>query len=283
MAACVARLGGQSTFVGKIGHDAFGAEFLDLLREEGVDDSGVMYSDHLPTAVGMIIVTTRGTNAIVIDIGANGDFLPADIEAHRELVESADVVLSPLEIPLETALHAARRAKAKGVKSILNPAPALDLRGQDLSAVYALTPNETEARICLGLPAQDGLPDREVAQALRRLGPEHVMMTRGAQGVLWASAAGVRVVPALPVSVVDSVGAGDAFNAGLAVGLSEKLPLTEAIALGVTAASLSTEKRETIASYPYRAEVNARIKEVLAFVMDQSVNDPASADGIPCK
>ena len=264
MAAGVTRLGGQSSFIGKIGRDSFGKEFVRLLSQEGVDGSGVLYSERLPTAVGMIIVSSRGTNAIVIDAGANCDLSPADIDCRRELVETADIVLSPLEIPLGSALHAARCAKARGVKAILNPAPAQSLTGHDLSAVYVLTPNETEARICLGLSPKDTLPDEEVAQELRRLGPEHVMMTRGARGVLWASPAGLQVVPALPVQVVDTVGAGDCFNAGLAVALSEKRSLLEAAALGVTAASLSTEKRETIASYPTRAEVNARLDQVLA-------------------
>ena len=89
------------------------------------------------------------------------------------------------------------------------------------------------------------------------------MLTRGEKGVLWASAAGLQSVPALPVQVVDSVGAGDAFNAGLAVGLSEGRPVLEAIALGVTAASLSTQHRETIESYYRRADVDARLPELL--------------------
>ena len=97
----------------------------------------------------------------------------------------------------------------------------------------------------------------------RALGPEHVVLTRGEKGVLWASRSGVDMVPALPVTVVDSVGAGDAFNAGLAVGLSEGRSMLEAIALGVTAASLSTQRRETIESYLCRAEVDQYVGNVL--------------------
>ncbi|MFQ5729389.1 MAG: PfkB family carbohydrate kinase, partial [Waddliaceae bacterium] len=164
---------------------------------------------------------------------------------------------------LETALTAAKIAKAKGVQSILNPAPALDLRKSDLSDIYALTPNETEGRVSLGIDPDDSIDDKDLAIALLELGAENVILTRGAQGVVWASKDGVRLIPALKVDVVDSVGAGDAFNAGLAVGLSEKRPMVEAIALGVTTASLSTQKRETIDSYPYREEVNKRIGEVL--------------------
>jgi len=264
MAAAVARLGGQSTFFGKIGRDAFGESFLQLLARENVDARGVLYSDRLPTAVGFILSSSRGTNCIVIDPAACGDFLPADVEAHAALIETAEVVLSPLEIPLETALAGARRAHAAGKRAILNPAPAADLRNHDLSALFALTPNETEGRVCLGLRPDDPMYDQEVVRRLLDLGPQHVMLTLGARGVLWGSHDGSMTrVPALRVNVVDSVGAGDAFNAGLAVGLSEGRPVLDSVALGVTAASLSTQKRETIESYPLRAEVDARINEVL--------------------
>ncbi|HNW59616.1 MAG TPA: ribokinase [bacterium] len=263
MAACAARLGAHATFMGKIGRDHFGQGFLELLQQEGVDPAGVLFSESLPTAVGFIIFSRSGTNSIVIDVAANGDFRPLDVTAHRQIIADADVVLSPLEIPLETALAAAGIAKELGKKAILNPAPAVDLRGHDLSALFALTPNETEARIALGLSPTDPLADEELASALLKLGPDHVILTLGASGVLWASRQGMRRIPALPVTVVDSVGAGDALNAGLAVGLAEDLPLAEAIALGITAASLSTQKRETIESYPYRAEVEARWMEIL--------------------
>ena len=125
--------------------------------------------------------------------------------------------------------------------------------------MFALTPNETEARVCLGLPSDDPANDEELAAALLELGPENVMLTRGAQGVLWASRRGLERIPALVVKP----GAGDAFNAGLAVGVGEGQCILESIALGVTAASLSTEKRETLASYPYRHEVDKRVNEIL--------------------
>ena len=264
MAACAARLGVETTFFGKIGRDAFGEDFLRLLQREGVKPHAVLFSEKTPTAAGFIVFSTQGTNLIVIDMGANAEFLPADIQAQAKTVQSAGVSLSPLEIPLETALAAARVAKAAGRKFILNPAPAQDLRQADLSHVFVLTPNEREGRVCLGLPPDAPVSDGDLARRLLELGPEHVVLTRGEKGVLWASSTGVEVVPALPVKVVDSVGAGDAFNAGLAVGLSEGRPMLEAIALGVTAASLSTQRRETIESYVYRAEVDQQVGKVLA-------------------
>jgi ribokinase len=262
MACCASRLKAVSTFMGKVGKDSYGEEFKALLEREGVNKEGTLLSDNLSTGVGFIISGSTGTNLIVIDIGANGDFLPDDIVSGKEIIESSDVILSPLEIPLETALAAANIAREKNIKSILNPAPAVDLRSADLSGVFAFTPNETEGRICLGLLPEDHIDDEELASALLDLGVENVMLTLGPKGVLWAGKQGLKQIPALEVNVLDTVGAGDAFNAGLAVGLSENRPVVEAIAMGVTAASLSTRIRETIPSYPYRGEVNDRINEL---------------------
>ena len=264
MAACSARLGADTTFLGKIGRDAFGEGFLRLLEQEGVKQHAVLFSEKTPTAVGFIVFSTKGTNLIVIDMGANGQFLPADVQAHAAVAQEAEVSLSPLEIPLPTALAAAKLAHAAGRKFVLNPAPAQDLRTADLHSVFALTPNEREGRVCLGLPPDAQITDEELACRLLKMGPEHVVLTLGEKGVLWASRSGLYTVPALPVKVVDTVGAGDAFNAGLAVGLSEGRPMLEAIAFGVTAASLSTQNRETIESYARRAEVDPHVGKVLA-------------------
>ena len=265
-AVAAARLGADSWFLGKIGRDAFGAEFVAMLEREGVQREKVLYSKNLPTGVGIILFNSAGTNLIAIDPGANNQLAPSDLVEHLDVIRSSSAIVSPLEIPLETALVGARLAKEQGVKSILNPAPACDLRHSDLSAVFALTPNETEARVCLGLPSDDPADDAELARALLDLGPENVVLTRGAKGVVWASRNGLQSIPALRVNPVDTVGAGDAFNAGLAVGLGEGLSILHAIALGVTAASLSTEKRETLASYPQRAAVNARLSELMGLL-----------------
>lgn len=264
VAVCAARLGAESYFIGKIGRDSFGQDFISLLCREGVQSEGVLYSPTLPTGVGFILFSSNGTNFIVIDIGANGDLSPSDVLDKQDLIRKSQVIVSPLEIPLTTALAAASIAKANGVKAILNPGPAAELRGHDLKAIFALTPNETEARVCLGLSPDESICETDLGLALLDFGPEHVLVTCGSRGVLWVSRHGVTAIPALNVRPVDTVGAGDAFNAGLAVGLSEGLPVAEAIALGITTASLSTEKRETISSYPYRDEVNGRVGEILS-------------------
>jgi ribokinase len=263
MAVCAARLGAESAFLGKIGKDSFGEGFIELMKSERVNQDGILYSEQLPTAVGWIIFSSQGTNAIVIDVAANGELSTDDIINNKGFITSSDVIISPLEIPLLTALKAAQIARPKGVKTILNPAPAVDLRNNDLSSIFALTPNETEGRVCLGLDPDDNISDQDLAVALLKLGVENVILTRGALGVLWASKEGIKEILALKVNVIDSVGAGDAFNAGLAVGLSENKSIIDAIKLGISAASLSTQKRETIESYPYRDEVDKNVGSVV--------------------
>jgi ribokinase len=262
MAVAAARLGVETHFVGKIGRDAHGQAFQELLRDENVGASGLMVSETSPTATGIILFSAKGTNAIVIDKGANGELQPSDIEAR--FIAPGDVVISPLEISLEAARAAAELAQRQGGMAILNPAPALDLRREDLSAFFAVTPNESEARVCLGLAPDDPIPDEVLADRLLDLGAPHVIITLGEGGVLWTSREGRRRIPALKVNAIDVVGAGDAFNAGLAAGLARGAPVADAICLGITAASLSTEKRETIPSYPHRVQVEARLGEVRA-------------------
>lgn len=262
-AVAAARLGAESWFLGKVGRDSFASDFVAMLERESVRREKVLYSDDLPTGVGIILFNSIGTNLIAIDPGANKQLSAINLENNIDAIRDSSVIISPLEIPLATALAGAQLAKRHGVKAILNPAPACDLRRTDLSCVFALTPNETEARVCLGLPSDDPTNDDELAAALLRLGPENVMLTRGAQGAVWASRGGLQRIPALAVNAIDTVGAGDAFNAGLAVGLGEGQSVLQSIALGITAASLSTEKRETLASYPYRAEVEKRVGEIL--------------------
>lgn len=262
MACCAARLGAEVRLVTKVGSDAFGDGLIALLEREGVDSRWVLRSASLPTAVGMILATSRSTNAIAVDTAALSEFAPEDVVPLRDSIEPGGAVLSPLEIPLQTALAASRIARERGAFSILNPAPASDLRRQDLGTIDFLTPNETEARVCLGLEPDDPIEDRVAAEQLRRLGPRNVVVTRGDKGVLWASPDGCFEIPALAVNVVDTVGAGDAFNSGLAAGLCEGRDPLEAILMGVVTASLSTQKPDTIDSYPRRAEVEARLPEL---------------------
>lgn len=257
MAVQAARLGADVRYVGAVGADAHGEEFRDLMAAEGVDTTLLRTVDDVPTGVGFIVKDTAGRNLIVVDKGANDRLTPDVVEASAGALRGADVVLTQLEIPLDSALHALRIARSANVATVLNPAPAVDLRGTDLSAVDVLTPNEHEARVALGLPVDDPTPVMELARRLLALGPRTVVITRGDEGATVVDAVGgVSVAPA-HVDVVDSNGAGDAFNAGLAVAIGEGRGVLSAAMFANVVAALCCEHWETVPSYRARAEVEA--------------------------
>lgn len=255
MAVQAARLGADVAYVGAVGDDAHGAEFRALMAAEGVDDSRVTVDPTAPTGVGFIVKDTAGRNLIVVDKGANDRLVPEVLDRSADALRGADVVLAQLEIPLDSALHALAAAREAGVTTVLNPAPAVDLRGADLSAVDVLTPNEHEAQVALGLPPGDPTPVEELARRLLALGPRAVVVTRGEDGALVSDAAGATPVPTAAVDVVDSNGAGDSFNAALAVALGEGRDLRDAAAFAGVVAALCCEHWETVPSYRTRAEV----------------------------
>ena len=253
-----ARLGARVSFASMVGMDGFGERFVAMMDAEGVEHSCVFRHESLPTATGFIICTEDGRNMITIDIGALSGLDEAHIDRVLQDVRSDTVVLLQMEIPLASVLYACRGAREKGATVVLNPAPASDLSGMDLSCVDYLTPNETETRVCLGLLPEDPADDIELGMRLLKRGCGAVVQTRGEQGCAIVRAAGVTRVAAYPVDrVVDSTGAGDSFNAALAVGLAEEMTLEAAARFANAAAGLSVTRPDTIASYRTRAEVEA--------------------------
>lgn len=257
MAVQAARLGVRVAFLGVVGDDAHGREFAELMRAEGIDTAGLRVDPSKPTGIGIIIKDTKGHNAIVVDMAANGLFALKDIDATAGSFATASVALAQLEIPIGTALYGLAKAKAAGATTILNPAPARDLRGLDLSAVDIVTPNETEARIAAGLPPDANVPLSQIAATLLATGCGAVVMTLGGAGSRIFTRNGEVAIPAHRVDVVDSNGAGDSFNAGLAVALSEGKPLAEAARFANAVAGLCCTRWETVPSYHTRAEVEA--------------------------
>lgn len=182
MAVQAVRLGAEVAYAGVVGDDTFGHEFVGLMQEEGVNIDALTISGELPTGAGLIVKDKEARNVIVVDMGANKLFTPALVDSALSQLKQSNVVLAQLEIPLETALYGLQRAKEFGKITILNPAPARDLRGLDLSAIDYLTPNETEARVALGLPPDDPRSNREIANLLLETGCQYVVMTLGESG-----------------------------------------------------------------------------------------------------
>ena len=255
-----ARLGADVEFVGLVGDDDLAAVAWELYRREGVGTRYLGVVQGRNTGVGFIVLNAEGENFIVLDPGANSLLGPAQVERARERLAASDVVLTQLEIPVEAAVHALRLARAAGVTAVLNPAPARPLALDDLALADVVTPNETELRILLGLAPDDPTDSLVLCRRLLEAGVRTVVLTRGAQGALVVEPGGVTAIPAFPVTVVDTTGAGDAFSATLAVSLAEGRPLVEAARRAAAAGALACTALGVIPALPHRD----RLEELLA-------------------
>jgi ribokinase len=256
-AVATARLGANSALIGIIGTDKLAGIATDLYAEEGVDAALVSVSTERATGVGFIILNDKGENFIILDMGANELMDASTVDAGEERIKASDVVMTVLEIPVVAAARAMELGRKHGAKTILNPAPARALPDSVFSHVDYLTPNESELRILLGLPADDPRSSRELAGELRRRGVRNVVVTLGRTGALILTDDLDIMVPAIPVDVVDTTGAGDAFNSGFAVALAEGRDIIDAVRFGVICGGLACTKLGVIPGLPHRAQADA--------------------------
>jgi ribokinase len=253
-----ARLGAKVSFVARIGKDSFGEMALGLYREEGVDATWVRQVAERPTGVGFILVKPgSGENCIALDPGANDALAAADVAESRAAMAAADVVLTQLETPASAAEAAMACGRAQGAITVLNPAPARPLHPAALQNVEILTPNEAEAKVLLGHQPEAAIDPPQLAHDLLRLGPRNVVVTLGEQGAYIANRAWEKEVPAIKVPAVDTTGAGDAFNAGLAVALAHGADLEAAVNLAVITGGLAVTKEGVVPALPRWADVLA--------------------------
>jgi ribokinase len=244
------RLGADTAFVTKLGDDLFGHQARAILLAEGLPGWGILPCQ-APTGVAFILVDAAAENMIAIAPGANLELTVGDVLGLGEAVAGTSLVLVQLECPAGLAVGIAGWARTTGKRAILNPAPARELTVAELAQFDVITPNETELQ---ALAAWAGLPVGEPAgqaAALVRAGVRNVVVTIGQKGALWASADGVRSFPAYPVLAVDTTGAGDAFNAGLAAALARGEPLEAAIDQGCRAGAFCVTRRGVIDGLGY--------------------------------
>lgn len=247
-AVAASRLGAEVVLVGRVGDDGFGRELLAGLQQEGVDTRHVTVTAGMASGVAVITVS-RGENTIVVVPGANHALTPHDVRLAEADIAAADMLLTQLEIPLETVAEVARLAERHDVPLILNPAPAQALPAELLERVRYLTPNEHELAQLLGRPGAN------VADLLASL-PGKVVLTKGAEGAYHADAAGqLRHQPGLAVEVVDSTGAGDTFNAALAVYLDQGIGV--ALQRAVAAGALAVTQPGARGGMPTAAQLDA--------------------------
>jgi ribokinase len=255
-AVACARLGASVSFVAKIGTDPFGEMALSLYRDEGIDVAHVKRIADAPTGVGFIIVeASSGHNCITIDPGANEFLTAADVAQCESAFNSSAVVLTQLEIPVAAAEAGLAQGRARGAVTILNPAPVRTLPSSILQLVDILTPNQSEAKVLAGInPAADVEPE-EVARILIGSGVKQVVMTLGESGALIVTEKSSTHVPAIQMRAVDTTGAGDAFNAGLAMALACGVNLEQAVHFAAVTGGLAVTKEGVIPSLPSRTEV----------------------------
>jgi ribokinase len=250
-AVAAARLGAEVALVGATGADAFGDELRANLKAEHVDLRHVARLHDCASGTASIAVA-GGENQIVVVPAANARVTPAQVEAARGLLAAADAVLVQLEIPLDTVEASLRLGHRLGVPVILNPAPAQRLPTEWLQLARCVTPNEHELATLLGANEEEDF------RAVMQRAPCPVVLTRGADGAWYGDHGAPQHVPGFKVDVVDSTGAGDTFNAALAVFLGEGL--ATAVRKACAAAALSVGKLGAQTGMPSREAVDALLR-----------------------
>jgi ribokinase len=270
-----ARLGAKVNFIARIGKDAFGQMALRLYRDEGIDVTQVKEMDGAPTGVGFIMVeAATGNNCIVIDPGANELLTADEVSGCAAAFQTAALVLTQLEIPVAAAEAALLRGRAAGAVTVLNPAPVRQLSQSVLQLVDVLTPNQVEAKVLAGLSPDADIEPVELGRELIRRGVKQVVMTLGEKGALIVTSSSSTHVPAISVSAVDSTGAGDAFNAGLATALASGSSLEAAVQFGVVAGGLAVTREGVIPSLPSRDEIRHFFRQSGMPLPDWFAGDP---------
>jgi ribokinase len=252
-----ARAGGHVSFITKIGRDSFGDIALKTWGADGIDTSQVAFSDTSPTGAAFIFVSSEtGDNAIIVETGASGTITPDDVSAAEKAIVGAKVFITQLETSVAAGRRGLEIARAHGVTTIFNPAPAARID----PAIYGLcdyvTPNETEAHEITGVAVNSVDEARKAGDALLAMGAKTALITLGANGALLHNRQHSVHVPGFKVKVVETTGAGDAFNGAFAVAIGEGRSEADAARFACAAAALSVTKAGTAPSMPTREEID---------------------------
>jgi ribokinase len=257
-AVAARRCGAEVSMVGRVGRDLFGEALIRNFESLGIDAGHIDMIDGVSSGVAPIFVDPAGQNSIIVIKGANDRLTADDIDAAGTVIERADCVVLQFEIPLDTVRHAVRVAKTRGIRTIVNPAPALPLDLDILAGVDYVVPNETEAEMLTGLPVKTEPQAERCARAFLDRGASRVIVTLGQRGALLAARDRMEFVPAFEVETRDTTGAGDAFIGSFATFLVEGFDEREAVERACLYAALSTLSVGTQKSFwardPFEAE-----------------------------
>ncbi|AZL58011.1 ribokinase [Tabrizicola piscis] len=250
--------GGKVHFITRLGRDAFADIARATWARAGVVPEVTEDGESYTGAAYIFIEAATGNNAIIVAPGAAGRVSVEDVEAKRALIESASVFVTQLEQPIPAARRALEIARAAGVVTILNPAPAAPLDDAMLALCDFVTPNESEAEALTGLPVTNVAEAEAAADALLAKGVGAVVVTLGGNGALYRDRSRSVHVPVISAGpVVETTGAGDAFNGGFAVALSEGRDVVDAVRFGCATAGISVTRPGTAPAMPARAEIEA--------------------------
>ncbi|MEI7630669.1 MAG: ribokinase [Actinomycetes bacterium] len=257
-AIAASRLGADVRLLGAVGDDESGAWLRELIRADNVDDEGVATVTG-PSGTALIEVDARGLNRIIVVPGANGHLSADVVGSSIRTMHGVAVVMTNGEVPLAASRAALAAGRAIGALTILNPAPVLDYR-EHLVDVDIFVPNEHEAAALSGLPTETDTEARAAAQYFYSQGIANVVITRGANGAIWASASGVVDVKTFEVNAIDTVAAGDAFCGGLAAALANGYEFADALKWASAAGALAVTIKGASPSLPMRNAVQNLLK-----------------------
>lgn len=259
-AVAASRLQGDVVMAGKLGNDIFADEFLEILKNEGIDTQYVLRDSALPTGIGNVTVDETGNNRIIVVPGANLAYQPTDLNAIEDVIQKASVVMLQLEMHMATVEHAVDLAYKYGVPVILNPAPARALSDELLKKVTYLTPNKAEAEQLSDMKICDKKDVKRSADVLLRKGVKNVIITLEKDGAYFANASEERFIPGFEVQPVDTVAAGDSFNGALAVAIVQGKDLKQAVGFANAVGALTVTHQGAIPSLPNLQDVERFIR-----------------------
>ncbi len=255
-AVALARLGADVTMVGAVGDDVFAEQYRQVFAAEGIGTDSLLVLAGTPTGTALIQVDGDGQNTICIVAGANEQVTAQVVTSQRHVIEAASALLLQLEIPLSSVLCAARLAQAEKVPVILDPAPACELPEELYQLVDYITPNETEAAFLTNEDTTTDAGIESAARVLRQRGVACVIIKAGERGSFVLDEQGFRSCPGFKVDVVDTVAAGDSFNAGFTQALLSGKKVDDAIIYANAVAALAVTKAGAQSAMPTMAEVN---------------------------
>ena len=261
-AVAAARLGARVSFISKLGLDPFGDLARETYKKEGIDTQFLFETrEHATGAASIVVHETRGENAIVVVPGACFQMTIGDVERAKVRIEQSSIFMTQLELPIPVVEQGLGLAHRAGVRTILNPAPAFKLPETIYPLCDYFTPNESEAAALCGKSISDVATATRAAEDFLRRGVRNVIITLGAEGALVRTPDLIRHVPAIDAGpVVETTGAGDAFNGGFAVALTEGMDVVAATRFGCAVAGISVTRPGTAPSMPSRAEVDALLR-----------------------